>query len=157
MSRSTGETVKTIRRGNHTFYIRLEQPFNTYAVRIKVKNMEPFYLEGNNDWDTVEDAEKAIKVYIKEQDISIDDNYKKAPGKRGSEADWKKAAEAILALQGGTKNQWLAVLALTSMPTMSELKKAYKAAAVKAHPDLGGSAEAIHKVTEAYKNLKLMV
>jgi tryptophan 2,3-dioxygenase len=50
--------------------------------------------------------------------------------------------------------QYETVLGLNKGFTSAELKKAYKRAALRAHPDKGGSTEAFRSVHEAYEYLK---
>ena len=51
-------------------------------------------------------------------------------------------------------NQYETVLGLNKGFTSAELKQAYKRAALRAHPDKGGSNEAFRAVKDAYEYLK---
>lgn len=68
--------------------------------------------------------------------------------------------EEIAFLLGGgakpqAKNDLLSVLGLVFPPSsLAELKTAFRAAMMKAHPDKGGSNEAARKVMEAFETLR---
>jgi len=53
-----------------------------------------------------------------------------------------------------TDNEALSILGITSYKTELELKKAYKTASIKNHPDKGGSVEAMSRINAAYKLLQ---
>ena len=70
---------------------------------------------------------------------------------RGSPDAWKLSAHAML--QGSTPAQDLATLGVSAGHSEAELKRAYKEAMRKAHPDLGGSDADAAKVVDAYTRL----
>jgi hypothetical protein len=76
----------------------------------------------------------------------------------GGPDEWEKIAHKIFGLaklKTGPINKWLAVLGLDTMPlNLVALKKAFRAAMLKAHPDLGGSNAAARAVMEAFETLK---
>jgi hypothetical protein len=80
----------------------------------------------------------------------------------GSTAAWEAAAEALAAGRGVFKgaerqrsdNPDLELLGLIHMPThIAGLKSAFRKAAMTAHPDQGGTAEAFRAVYAAYERL----
>lgn len=82
----------------------------------------------------------------------IDERTKRSgTEEQGDPEQWKEAAKAMLGLT--TKDDDLAVLGLSSMPTQIELRRCYRARMFECHPDRGGNAEMAAKVNEAYKNL----
>lgn len=52
-----------------------------------------------------------------------------------------------------SQDQALRILGIETLPDIDELKKAYKRASIKNHPDKGGSAEAMQNVNAAYEIL----
>lgn len=84
------------------------------------------------------------------------DSYKTHNGPRGSRAAWKDKARTLLTGEEESKGaiaESLVILGLTGQPTAMELRRAYKRAASKAHPDRGGSDEAFRAVQEAFNTL----
>ena len=76
-----------------------------------------------------------------------------AGGGTGGPDVWRKLAEARLGF-AAAKNDDLTTLGLAAMPAdVSELKKAYRATMLQAHPDLGGSDLGAAKVSLAYGRL----
>lgn len=81
------------------------------------------------------------------------DRYKKYEGERGNPDQWRKQAEAMVALLDGSVDH-LAALNLSQMPsTIDELKKARNRAALAAHPDRGGTDAKQAAVNKAYEVL----
>ena len=83
------------------------------------------------------------------------DRYKTYDGDRGNPDQWRKQAEALVALLDGSVDH-LAVLSLSQMPaTLNELKKARNKAALSSHPDRGGTDEQQVAVNKAYEVLSV--
>ena len=91
-------------------------------------------------------------------------HYDAATEGYGSAAEWIRAAEGMAgggrferiegAKSPATANADLRLLGLHTMPqTKPDLLRAFRPAAMKAHPDHGGSNEAIRAVLEAYQRL----
>ncbi len=82
-------------------------------------------------------------------------SYKRYEGERGSPESWKAKVEKLLG-RALSVDESLAVLGLDVLPkTHQELKKAYRKAIMKAHPDKGGSAEEAARINQAYTDLSL--
>jgi len=75
--------------------------------------------------------------------------YKTHDGERGSTDKWREAAKVILNVNG---ENCLETLGLSGRPaTEEELKKVYRAAIRKAHPDAGGSEDEAARLNAAYE------
>jgi len=75
--------------------------------------------------------------------------YKTHEGERGSTEKWREAAKVILNVNG---ENCLETLGLSGRPaTDEELKKVYRAAIRKAHPDAGGSEDEAARLNAAYE------
>ena len=76
----------------------------------------------------------------------------------GSPDSWEEIARKVFGLarlKTGPVNKWLAALGLDTMPaSLDELKKAFRAAMMIAHPDHGGTNEAALDTMEAYETLR---
>lgn len=76
----------------------------------------------------------------------------------GRPDEWEEIAHKIFGLaklKTGPINKWLDALGLDTMPlNLATLKKAFRAAMLKAHPDMGGSNAAARAVMEAFETLK---
>lgn len=75
--------------------------------------------------------------------------YKTHDGERGSTEKWRDAAKVILNVNG---ENCLETLGLSGRPaTEDELKKVYRTAIRKAHPDAGGSEDKAARINAAYE------
>ena len=75
--------------------------------------------------------------------------YKTHDGKKGSPEQWREAAKVVLNVNG---ENCLSTLGLTGVPaTEAELKKVYRDAIRKAHPDVGGSEDEAARLNAAYE------
>jgi len=75
--------------------------------------------------------------------------YKTHDGPKGSPEKWREAAKFILNINN---ENCLTTLGLGAVPaTEGDLKKVYRDAIRKAHPDLGGSEEAAARINAAYE------
>lgn len=76
----------------------------------------------------------------------------------GTPDSWEEIARKVFGLarlKTGPVNKWLAALYLDTMPaSAAELKKAFRAAMFKNHPDYGGTNEAARETMEAYETLQ---
>src|ERR1700735_114073 len=78
----------------------------------------------------------------------------------GNPEQWEEVARKMFGLSKlkkadpKTHNKWLLALGLESMPeTLEALKKAFKTAMFKAHPDYGGTNAGARAVMEAFATL----
>jgi DnaJ-class molecular chaperone len=89
------------------------------------------------------------------------EDYKTHTGPTGSPTDWAKKAYRVTkgVRKADTKAlRALEVLGLTEMPTDPRvLKRAYKQASLKCHPDQGGAAEDFRNVQIAYDVLSNLI
>lgn len=76
----------------------------------------------------------------------------------GGPEEWEDIARKLFGLSKPvytTTNKWLMALYIETMPkTFEDLKKAFRAAMFKSHPDYGGSNEAARATLEAFAVLK---
>lgn len=76
----------------------------------------------------------------------------------GDPEQWEGYARKLFGLKKlntGPVNKWLLALYLDEMPvTFEALRKAFRAAMFKSHPDYGGSNEAARNTMEAYEVLR---
>lgn len=74
--------------------------------------------------------------------------YKTHDGQKGSPEQWREAAKVILNVNG---ENCLSTLGLTGVPaTEADLKRIYRDAIRKAHPDVGGSEDEAARINAAY-------
>ena len=85
------------------------------------------------------------------------EDYKTHDGPTGSPVEWRATARGLVATEHDKRDrvpEHLATLGLTEKPRQVHvLKAAYRQAVRTAHPDKGGSSEAMHEVQEAYEAL----
>lgn len=106
-------------------------------------------------------AEREAKRKARSRHSFSDAAYRHYDPKRdgfGDPEQWESYARLLFGtqkLKAEPANKWLAALYLNDMPaTFEALRKAFRAAMFKSHPDYGGSNEAARATMEAYETLK---
>lgn len=84
-----------------------------------------------------------------------DEDYNHHDGPYGDPVTWqRKAANVVTEKRHGEEEIQKALAALgfdcDSHPNMAEVKTAYRAAAVRTHPDRGGTSEGFHEIKTAF-------
>lgn len=101
-------------------------------------------------WKTVNDNLRAVGLAIEAL---------RALERTGASEIIARAFRGFAALPASTSRPWRVVLGIDPMktPTSTELKEAYLAKARAAHPDRGGSHDAIVEINDAYEKGKVEV
>jgi len=88
------------------------------------------------------------------------ESYKTHKGPKGSPAEWAAKAAKLLQSKQSTDTEIfesLKVLGLSEMPTLTNLKQAFRKVTHKVHPDKGGSDTEFIKAKKAFDVLSLFV
>lgn len=151
----------TVKRYQHTFNVYPEG--ERWRVRVKPVRREAFMLDnslggsphfGTTHFASSDEAQAGIREYCKIHSIPFTKPTERDETKAGTASDWSRIAEELAGV-AAAPDAALEVLGLTAMPaTQDALKKAYRKASLKAHPDHGGSDDLQRQVTEAYNTLK---
>jgi len=84
------------------------------------------------------------------------ESYKTHKGPKGSSAEWSAKAAKLLQSKQSTETEVaesLRVFDFREIPGRSALKRAFRLAVLKAHPDHGGSDEEFIKIRKAFETL----
>lgn len=119
-----------------------------------------YYREGTSkkivDSDNGTLSEVLVAYKRKARNNATVKGQKTYSGKRGSKAEWVAGVKVLVA-SGDEYRMYLEILGLGKIPSLKQLKEAWRNRMKTAHPDVGGATQDAILINEAYAKLRGLI